>query len=269
MSFDSTTQISDAELEQIVIDEIARRKVGPAATALVGAGASAAKTAVQASLVKDLIGEFDDIRNDPERAALQMDQMQRTYQNYLDQGNDPVEYFIDRPGQNIWAAGQRNGEDIVFYDSTAPHPAVMAHELGHVQMNHSNDPLSMLQRSGLGRMSGNLAMPIGLASGYAGFKAGGPKRRVLGSAIGGALGTAASSGNFLYELPGASGRALGYLPEDVDKADAAGDLVRAGMTYGMAGPGTAAAASILGAGAAGLASNPGFRRMAGQVLARA
>ena len=78
---------------------------------------------------------------------------------------------------------------------------------------------------------------------------------MLGSAIGGALGTAA--GNFLYEL--ASGRALGYLPEDVDQTDAAGDLLRAGMTYGMAGPGTAAAASIVGAGAAGLASNPGFR----------
>ena len=44
--------------------------------------------------------------------------------------------------------------------------------------------------------------------------------------------------------------ALGYLPEDVDQADAAGDLLRAGMTYGMAGPGTAAAASIVGAGAA-------------------
>ena len=269
MSFDSTTQISDAELEQIVVDEIARRSVGSAATVAGGVGAGAAKTAIHVDLLKDLIGEFDEIRNDPERAALQMDQMQRTYQNYLDQGNNPVEYFIDRPGQNVWAAGQRNGEDIVIYDSSAPHPAVMAHELGHVQMNHSNDPLSMLQRSGLGRASGSLALPVGLASGYIGYKKGGPKHRVLGSAIGGALGTAASSGNFLYELPGASGRALGYLPEDVDQVDAAGDLLRAGMTYGMAGPGTAAAASIVGAGAAGLASNPGFRRMAGQMLARA
>ena len=85
------------------------------------------RTAVHVDLIKDLIGEFDDIRNDPERAALQMYQMQRTYQNYLDQGNNPVEYFIDRPGENIWAAGHRNGEDIVIYDSTAPHPAVMAH----------------------------------------------------------------------------------------------------------------------------------------------
>ena len=269
MSFDTSTELTDSEIDQIITDEIARRSVGPAATIAAGAGANAAKSAIQGGLVKALRNEFDDIRNDPERAALQMDQMVRTYENYLAQGNNPVEYFIDRPGEDRWAAAQRNGEDYVIFDSSAPHPAVMAHELGHVQMNHSNDPLSVLQHSGLGRLSGNLALPIGLASGYAGFKAGGPKRRVLGSAIGGALGTAASSGNFLYELPGASGRALGYLPEDVDQADAAGDLLRAGMTYGMAGPGTAAAASIVGAGAAGLASNPEFRRMAGQVLARA
>ena len=65
-------------------------------------GANTAKTAIQGGLVKALRDEFDDIRNDPQRAALQMDQMVRTYENYLAQGNNPVEYFIDRPGEDRW-----------------------------------------------------------------------------------------------------------------------------------------------------------------------
>ena len=55
----------------------------------------------------------------------------------------------------------------------------------------------------------------------------------------------------------------GYLPEDVDQQDAAGDLLRAGMTYGMAGPGTAAAAAIL---AGGLANTPSVRKFAGRLV---
>ena len=254
--FDTTTSpYSEAEIQSLVADEIARRKderqLGAKATTAAGGAAMAGKTAVHVDLLNELFGEFDDIRNDPARRQLQGDQMERTYQNYLDQGNDPVEYFIDRPGENFWAAGQdpKTGDDIVFYDSTAPHAAVMAHELGHVQMNHSNDPLSMLQKSGVGRASGQLAGPLGAAGALIGRRAGGPNRRVAGTAIGTLLGTAAGSGNFAYELGGASGRALGYLPEDVDQMDAAGDLLRAGMTYGMAGPGTALAAGI---GAAGL-----------------
>ena len=272
MNFSTTSDISQAELQDIVIDEIARRKVsaaGPGGVLAAGVGAGAGKTAVHAALLGELFGEFDDIRNDPARQTRQMDQMGRTYEKYLEQGNDPVEMFIDRPGQNVWAAGQdREGNDIVILDSTAPHPAVMAHELGHVQMNHSNDPLSFLQRSGLGRMSQGLAMPLGAAGGYAGYRAGGPKNRALGAVLGGLAGTVAASGNFAYELGGASGRALGYLPEDVDQMDAAGDLLRAGMTYGMAGPGTAAAAAIAGAGVAGLTANPDVRRFAGRALAK-
>ena len=42
---------------------------------------------------------------------------------------------------------------------------------------------------------------------------------------------------------------MGYLPEDVDQDDAYGDLFRAGMTYGMGGPGAAIATGI---GTAGL-----------------
>ena len=123
----------------------------------------------------------------------------------------------------------------------------MAHELGHVQMNHSNDPLSFLQHSGIGRISGGLAVPLGAGGALLGRRVM-PQRRVAGTALGALLGTVGASGNFAYELGGASGRALGYLPEDVDQMDAAGDLLRAGMTYGMAGPGTALAAGVTAAG---------------------
>ena len=75
------------------------------------------KAALHVDLLKNLYGEFEDIRNDPARANKQMDQMVRVYDKYLDQGNNPVEIFIDRPGENIWAAGQtKAGEDVVFYD---------------------------------------------------------------------------------------------------------------------------------------------------------
>ncbi len=263
--FDSTTNPDNLqvdEIDAIIAEEVAKRNVGPIIAAG-GAGAGAAKTAIHASLLNDLIGEFEDIRQDPARNAKQMDQMVRTYQNYLDQGNNPVEVFI--PKKDFWAAGQDSkGNDVVWYDPSAPHPAVMAHELGHVQMNHSDDPLSWLQTSGVGRLSGALAAPLGAAGAVVGSALGARAgRRGLGTAIGGALGTVGASGNFAYELGGASGRALGYLPEDVDQTDAAGDLLRAGMTYGMAGPGTAAAAAII---AGGLANTPAARRFAGRLV---
>jgi hypothetical protein len=263
--FDSTVAPADLnvnEIDAIIAEEVAKRNVGPIIAAG-GLGANAAKTAVHVSLLNDLMGEFEDIRQDPTRNAKQMDQMVRTYQNYLDQGNNPVEYFI--PEKDFWAAGQDSkGNDVVWYDPSAPHPAVMAHELGHVQMNHSNDPLSWLQTSGVGRASGQLAAPLGAIGAVAGSALGARAgRRGLGTAIGGALGTLGASGNFAYELGGASGRALGYLPEDVDQKDAAGDLLRAGMTYGMAGPGTAAAAAIL---AGGLANTPSARKFAGRLF---
>ena len=265
-TFDSTINTDDiqvGEIDAIIADELAKRKaIGPA-TAVGGVGVGAGKNAIHVSLINTLMDEFEDIRNDPERNAKQMDQMIRTYDNYLAQGNNPVEAFI--PKKDVWAAGQDSqGNDVVWFDPSAPHPAVMAHELGHVQMNHSNDPLSWLQTSGVGKLSGALAAPLGVGGALAGSAVGQRYgRRGLGTAIGGALGTVGASGNFAYELGGASGRALGYLPEDVDQTDAAGDLLRAGMTYGMGGPGTAAAAAIV---TGGLANTPYVRRMAGQLF---
>lgn len=294
MAFDITSGgASQSELESIVADEIARRRgieqvsrryvgnidnvpidqieaaysVGqvPGATALGGLALGGLKDTVHRDLSRTLRGEFQDIREDPALRAAGMDQMQRTYTNYVAQGNDPVEYFIDRPGANMWAAGQdpETGDDVVFFDSTAPHAAVFAHELGHVQMNHSNDPLSVLQRSGLGRAGGNNAIPLGAGGAIIGHMLGG-RHRARGAALGGLAGTAAASGNFAYELGGASGRAMEYLPEDVDQGDAYGDLFRAGMTYGMAGPATAATAAVVGAGL----MRPELRRYAGNILNR-
>jgi len=263
--FDIASELSEEDLQNIVADEIARRASIPPGVipSAAGAGALVGKTAVHQTLLNDLYGEFEDIRNDPARQALQMDQMERTYQKYLQQGGNPVELFI--PKENTWAAWQDpKGNDVVWYDPSAPHPAVMAHELGHVQMNHSDDPYSQLQTSGLGRMSGALAIPIGVASGaggaYLGGLAGKPRS---GAALGAALGALLGSGNFAYELGGASGRAMDYLPEDVDKEDAYGDLLRAGMTYGMAPVG----GLIAGMTSGGIVNQLNKRRMAGQVFA--
>ena len=266
MISDTGSNISDAELQNIVVEELARRKaIGvPAAVAGAGLAGQELKNAVWGDLNRTLRSEFEDIRNDPALRSSNMDQMNRTYGQYLDQGNNPVEIFVDRPGENMWAAGLHEGDDFVIYDSTAPHPAVMAHELGHVQMNHSNDPLSFLQTSGLGRAGAQLAAPLGAGGAALGYRLGG----VRGAIAGGLAGTLGASGNFAYELGGASGRALGYLPEDVDKMDAAGDLLRAGLTYGMGGPGTAALSAVAGGGAMALASNPDVKRKAGEVLNR-
>ena len=245
--FETTGNVSSEELNALLADELSRRRAVDAGLGSAPAVAQIGKAQIHQSLLKDIIGEFEDIRKDPELRANNFDQMGRTYKKYLEQGNDPVEIFVPN-NQNQWAAGQLpDGRDVVFYDPEAPHPAVMAHELGHVQMNHSNDPLSFLQRSGLGKMSAAYAPVLGAVGGIAGGMLN-RNHRMAGTALGTGAGAILGSGNFAYELGGASGRALGYLPEDVDKVDAAGDLLRAGMTYGVGGPGAAIAAGA-GAGA--------------------
>ena len=269
-------ELTPEVVDRLVAEEIAYRRrydqnpgpvsLGLGASTLVG---ELARKDVQHGLNKALLSEFQDIREDPARRAKQGDQMVRTYEQYLAQGNNPVEVFI--PVKDQWAAGQTSGgEDVVFYDPTAPHPAVMAHELGHVQMNHSNDPLSFLQTSGLGKWGHRNATALG-AIGAAvgagvGARRGGLRNQAIGTAIGGGLGTVAGSGNFAYELGGASGRALGYLPEDVDTMDAAGDLTKAGFTYAMGGPVKAATAAAAVGSAGLIAAHPDVRRKAGALL---
>jgi len=247
MQFESTGNVSEEELNALLTEELTRRAAGNIGMAGVPVVANAGRTAIHKALNDALTEEFEDIRSNPELRKKQYDQMVRTYDNYLSQGNNPVEVFIPND-KNIWAAGQtEDGQDVVYFDPGAPHAAVMAHELGHVQMNHSNDPLSYLQTSGIGRASQNLAPALGMAGAIGGYAAR-PKRRLAGAALGTGIGALLGSGNFAYELGGASGRALGYLPEDVDKVDAAGDLLKAGMTYGMAGPGAAIASGASVAG---------------------
>ena len=245
--FHTTANVSEDELNALLTDELARRRAVNAGLGSLPGAATLGKSKIQQALVDDLVGEFEDIRKDPELRKKNADQMVRTYRQYLSQGNNPVEIFVSND-QNQWAAAQMpDGRDVVFFDPGAPHPAVMAHELGHVQMNHSTDPLSYLQTSGIGKASQANAPIFGAVGGIAGGILN-KKHRMAGTAMGTGAGAVLGSGNFAYELGGASGRALGYLPEDVDKVDAAGDLLRAGMTYGMAGPGSALAAGA-GAGA--------------------
>ena len=259
----------------------ARKRLHERPTAAIGALggstaiAEAAKKAIWTDLSKTLGKEFDEIRNDPALRKKQMEQVIKTYNNFVEQTGNPVEHIINQPGSNKWAAAQLpNGEDVVWWDSSAPHAAVMAHELGHVNMNHANpilDPLAGLQTSGIGRFSGNNAFAIGAGGAALGALVGrmrgkNLKDQLIGSGIGGALGTIGGSGQFAYELGGASGRALDYLPEDYDQQDAAGDLLRAGMTYGMAGPATAAVGA-LGTGALAAAiSHPRIWRFAGEAF---
>lgn len=278
------------EQKAVESEEIARRKPrrtvsdddkhagGGLAAAAAAAGAGAIRGEIHRDLGQTLYNEFDEIRNNPELKAKEMRDLIQTYENFVKQTGNPVEFFVNQPGSNMWAAGiDTAGNDIVYWDSTAPHAAVMAHELGHVHMNHANpilDPLAGLQQSGIGRWSGNNAGAIGSVGALMGALAGRAvgkdfRSQAIGTAAGGGLGVVGGSGNFAYELGGASGRALGYLPEDDDKMDAAGDLLRAGMTYGMAGPGHALVGALAAGAGVTAATHPAIRRYAGQIFNQA
>jgi len=276
--FEGGKELSQEQMEGLVAEEIARRRGVTSApgVAAVGAAGSVAGESLrnnfhqQAS--KGLRDEWQRIRQDPERQSRQMDQMIRTYDKYLEKTGNPVEYLMDMPGQDYWAAGRLGtGEDVVFVDSTAPHPAVFAHELGHVNMNHSSDPLSFLQTSGIGRASGNAAFTLGGAGAALGAltsrirnrgkgmdEMSALKSQLVGSGIGGAAGAVGASGLAAYEAE-ASRRALGYLPDDVGTLDAMGDLGRAHSTYLMGGPGEALVTALGVGSALAAAAHPGTR----------
>ena len=276
--FEGGEELSQEQMESLVADEISRRRMeyGARDVAVAGAAGGAAahtlKNTIHRQASKGLTDEFQDIRNDPALNASNFDKTARTYERYLEKGNNPVEYFMDMPGTDYWAAGQlKSGDDVVFYDSTAFHPGVMAHELGHTQMNHSSDPLSFLQRSGLGRASGDSAFTLGAAGAALGALTGQIRARgkgkegrdpfrsqVIGTGVGGAIGAVGASGMAAYEAE-ASRRALGYLPDDVDALDTMGDLGRAHSTYLMAGPGTALVTALGVGSALAAAAHPGTR----------
>ena len=275
--FEGDTELSKEQIEQLVVDEIARRSslISPRDLATVaGVGSLSANEARKFShqqAGKAIMDEYQDIRTDPDRQARQMNEMARTYQQYVEQTGNPVEQFI--PMKDRYAAATLDdGTDVVIFDPSAPHAGIMAHELGHIAMNHSSDPVSYLQTSGLGKAMANNAVAFGAGGALVGGALGQVLSRYrgrpnhlmdqgIGTAIGGIGGALASSGQTVYEL-GASARALGYLPEDVDQMDVVGDLTRAGSTYFMAGPGEALTTAAGVGGAALLAAHPAVRKYA-------
>jgi len=279
--FEGDTELSKEQIEQLVVEEIARRRpeISPRDLAVVagigGLSANEARKFSHQQAGKSIMDEYQDIRRDPQRQAKQMDEMARTYQKYVKKTGNPVEEFI--PAKNMYAAATLDdGTDVVIFDPSAPHAGIMAHELGHIAMNHSSDPVSYLQTSGLGKAMANNAVAFGAGGSLVGGALGqiisrqrGRSNHLLdqgiGTAIGGLGGAIASSGQTVYEL-GASGRALGYLPEDINQADVVGDLSRAGSTYFMAGPGEALTTALGVGGAALLAAHPAVRRKAGNIF---
>jgi len=292
--FDGDRELTKDDIEQLIFDESHRRETGKSTkqplrskqpkevtaqelASILGVGTLTAEEARKFShtnLGKSIRQEYQDIRTDPARQAKQYDEMVRTYEQYLDKTNNPIEEFL--PMKDMYAAATLDdGRDVVIFDPSAPHAAIMAHELGHINMNHSTnpvlDPMAYLQTSGLGRWSGTHAAAIGGVGASLGAAAGAIGSRMrgkgnhlmnqaMGTAIGGGLGVVGGSGQAAYEMLGASGRSFDYLPEDIDKVDAAGDLTKAGLTYVMGGP-VDAATTAAGVGAAALiAAHPGTRR---------
>lgn len=275
--FEGDKELTKEQVEQLVVEEIARRRgeINPRDLATVaGLGSLTANEARRFShqqAGKAIMDEYQDIRMDPERQARQMNEMARTYQQYVERTGNPVEAFI--PVKNTYAAATLDdGTDVVMFDPSAPHAGIMAHELGHINMNHSSDPVAYLQTSGLGKASANQAVALGAGGALIGGALGQALSRLngrpnhlldqgIGTAFGAAGGALASSGQTIYELD-ASRRALGYLPDDLDKMDVVGDLGRAGSTYFMAGPGEALTTAAGVGGAALLAMHPAVHRYA-------
>lgn len=273
--------VTDELLKELIIDQAAGRAALTAAE-LAGLtiggtlAANASREFASDNLGSELHNEYAAIRADEARRAKQMDQMIRTINKYEQQTGNKIEAFI--PVKDRYAAGTlKDGTDVVMYDPSAPHAGIMAHELGHIDMNQTNapwyaDPMAYLQTSGVGRASGDNAAKIGAIGAMLGAVSGAGINRLrrkenrslrdqaVATAIGGGLGTLGASGQAAYEILGASGRAFGYLPEDVSAVDTAGDLSKAGLTYVMGGPVTAATAAAGVGGAALLAAHAPTRR---------
>ena len=282
---DRKHNITDAMLKELIFEEVASRGINPAAlTAAELAGltiggtlaANASREFAHENLGSELKNEYAAIRGDEARRAKQMDPMIRTINKYEEQTGNKIEAFI--PAQDRYAAATlADGTDVIMYDPSAPHAGIMAHELGHIDMNQTAapwyaDPMAYLQTSGIGRASGENAAKIGALGALLGAGSGAAINRMRGknnrslrdqavaTAIGGGLGTLGASGQAAYEILGASGRSFGYLPDDVSAVDTAGDLSKAGLTYVMGGPVTAATAAAGVGGAALLAAHGPTRR---------
>ena len=258
-----TILAQDADLLR---DEISRRRWDtPEGFGGIGAagavGGEVIRQLSQQAIVNSILGEYEAIRNDKENYDQRLQSLNNTYQNFVNKTGNEVEEFVAAP--NFYAAQTTpGGKDIVYLDPTAPQNSHFAHELGHIAMNHSNDPLSFLQHSGLGRTLHRNSAPLGIAGALAGFAAAGPGRgrRMAGTALGSLAGVGASSANTLYEAE-ASRRGHAYLnPEDTSTSEYLGDVVPAGLTYALAGP-VQSALAALATGAAAMAISAPRQRL--------
>lgn len=238
------------ELQQdAVAEELAARRLasGPV---LVGGAAGAELTRVGSgsTIIKSILDEYQQLRDDVDNRDRQRAELVNTYQNYLSKTGNPVELFVHQP--NYYAAMTTpQGDDVVWLDKDAPQNSHFAHELGHIAMNHSTDPISFLQTSGIGKTMQSLAPITGAASTALGYDIGRRSgNRLAGALIGGGAGLLASTPNTIYELE-ASRRGLGYInPEDTSTAEYLGDVVPAGLTYALGGPALAGVTGLTALG---------------------
>ena len=228
-----------------------RRALGPAALGVGGSSlGEVVRKSSQQGIGRSIMNEYAAIRADESNREAQKAELARTYRNYLNQTGNPLEMMIHQP--NYYAAlTTKDGQDVVWWDSTAPHNSHFAHELGHIAMNHSTDPISYLQTSGIGRQLHHAAPLLGGSGAAIGYMASNPKQRLAGAILGGLAGVGASTPNTIYELE-ASRRGAGYIdPQDTSLGEYLGDVIPAGTTYALAGPGKALVSAI---GTAGLLS---------------
>ena len=227
-----------AEIHQdAVAEELAARKLASGPVMMGGAlGAELTRRASSSTIIKSILDEYQQLRDDVGNRGAQRSELENTYQNYLDQTGNPVEMFVHQP--NYYAAMTTpEGDDVVWLDKEAPQNSHFAHELGHIAMNHSNDPISFLQTSRIGKIMQALSPLTGAVGTGLGYDIGRRSgNRMAGALIGGAVGMGLSTPNTIYEIE-ASRRGLGYInPEDTSTGEYLGDVVPAAITYALGGP---------------------------------
>lgn len=223
-------------------------------------GSEMTRQASGTTIIKSILDEYQQLRDDVGNRGAQRNELENTYQNYLDQTGNPVELFVDQP--NYYAAMTTpQGDDVVWLDKEAPQNSHFAHELGHIAMNHSNDPISFLQTSRIGKIMQSLAPVTGAAATAIGYDIGRrSNRRMAGALIGGAAGIGLSTPNTIYEIE-ASRRGLGYInPEDTSTGEYLGDVVPAALTYALGGPAVAGVTGLTTMGIKKMIDGDGIKR---------
>ena len=85
--FETTGNVSSEDLNALLADELARRRAINTGLGATPPIAQLGKAQIHKSLLNELTGEFEDIRSNPALREKNFDQMVRTYEKYLEQGN--------------------------------------------------------------------------------------------------------------------------------------------------------------------------------------